>query len=80
MASLKFNLSFKKEEFDLYKAAVIDQRCPGSFIKDAIEFYLAHLKQRGVSTPPPQPQITHVAQNDPQEVEDNVSTDDLLDF
>ena len=40
---LKFNLSFKKSEIDLYKAAVEEQRSPASFIKDAIEFYLKFL-------------------------------------
>jgi hypothetical protein len=52
---------------------------PGSFIKDAIEFYLAHLNQRGAPVIP-QPQVTYVAQDDSQEVTDNLSTDDLFDF
>lgn len=44
MDSLKFNLSFKQNEILLYKA-VIEQRAPSSFVKDAIEFYIEHLRK-----------------------------------
>ena len=76
MGPLKFNLSFKQNEAELYKLAVVDQRAPAALIKDAIEFYLKYLKEQKVS---------QMVSKLPTELEEkseesDVKTSDLLDF
>lgn len=73
MAQLKFNLSFKQKEYDLYEKAVLEQRSPGTFIKDAIEFYL---KYGSKSIQNIQIDNNHSFQEEREEID----TNDLLDL